>query len=826
MTEYDKVTYTACQGWGCHEHCVLTTYVKDGVIERTERTIVKGKNAERGGLCQKGAIMGKYPYLKERLLHPLKRVGKRGEGKFEEISWDQALDEIGSKLCELRDKYGPRSIITNTFPCGLPICFGGLSLQLALRFVHTSDCTRLHLPGVDQTATFPFGIEFGDTGYSALIDPDIMLKADHILIWGGNPIGFTRAAHTTRTLVQAQEQGSKLVAIGTVFDTTAAKADQFVPVKPGSDAALAMAMAKIIIDEDRCDYDALTRYTVAPLLVREDNGQFLRAADVMDGYDGTVFMYFDAESQSALPIERGSFEIPWGTADLRADVEVAGIHCKTAFVKLIERLEPYTPEYQETITGVPAETCVQMIHEYLDANVASIFENLGFRYSTATHSIRAINLLPMLSGNFTKEGGRFINCPLSDGFGVSLNEPEVMWPDGFENVKGECAQFVEILDALEDPEHATQQYKAFINPFANPLHCWPNPQTFGEKFLDRLELVVVFELRETDTTAWADYVLPECTPFEREEIIAPSANCVVLQEPAIEPLGESKPPAFIWGEIAKRYGLGAYFDKTTEEWHRMRLAGQDLDKATDSTDLAQSGIPNSGTAGMSDDTAGVISYDRLKEEKIILITDNEDNDVYAQSPMQFGTPTGRVEFYCEALYDVDFAITKWEPLLVWSDEPEKYPLRLFPGRHRVFMQSQFHEFPELRQIGGESPSVTLNPITARERGISEGDIVEVFNHRGSVRTRAEISEAYPPGMAHLWYAYPKKDHMTNPPTVLSAALSSRETETPFSKRWGKVWLDQNVAQGVPQVLIFQNGSLDTVETLWEDMCDVRKVEEA
>ena len=431
-----------------------------------------------------------------------------------------------------------------------------------------------------------------------------------------------------------------------------------------------------------------------------------------------------------------------------------------------------------------------------------IFINAGMRYANGVQSVRAVCLLPLLSGNFARRGGRIFTTPISDGQLISLNEPLMMWPEGIENTKGIHVQLTEVLDSFNNPDG--QQYKAFINPYANPIHCWPNPDVLGKQFLDKLDLVVVFEIRETDTCLWADYVLPECTSFEREELIAPAANCIILQEPAIEPLGEAKPPSFIWGEIAKRFGLGKYFEGMDDEaWNRLRIA--------------------SGDPALN--CPEPITYERLKEEKIIPMNVVDDNDKFAYTEHTYQTPTGRYEFYVETLVDVDNALTTYIPPRLIERADEKYPLQLYPGRHRVFMQSQFYEFPELRAIGGDRPTVALNPVTAKERGIKEGDLVEVYNHRGSVKTYASITEAFPPGMAHLWYAYPKKDHIENPPTVLSSTLSSNETYDEFAYKWGEQWLKQNLEVGVPEITLLFGGP-NYVETLWDDLCEVRKIEEA
>ena len=111
---------TACPGWGDHEYCVLKTVVKDGKIIRTEPVDYTGAEKGEAYVCQKGVMACRQPYNKDRLTTPLKRVGERGEGKWEEISWDQALDEIGEKLCKIRDEYGPDKVVLWNLGAGVP----------------------------------------------------------------------------------------------------------------------------------------------------------------------------------------------------------------------------------------------------------------------------------------------------------------------------------------------------------------------------------------------------------------------------------------------------------------------------------------------------------------------------------------------------------------------------------------------------------------------------------------------------------------------------------------------------------------------------------
>ncbi|HIW75789.1 molybdopterin-dependent oxidoreductase [Gordonibacter sp.] len=824
MSENENFVYTACQGWGCHEHCVLKTYVKDGVIERTERAILKGPRAERHRVCQKGMVVGKLPYIKERILHPLKRTGERGEGKFEQISWDQAIEEITEKMQDSIEKYGPETVMVNTFCCGIVGGVGALETALTLRLIFTSGATRFHFPIIDVAGQWEYNIEDGDGGFTIMSDTDALADAKYLITWGGNPVGWTRAAHTTRTIIDAQEKGMKLVHIGLVYDCTAAKADQFIPINAATDAALALAMAKIVIDEDRVDEDALLKYTCAPLLIRDDNGQYLREADIKEGGDPKTLLCWDKTTNGPAPIGpaesidrdledrtfssfanyRTNTTVSAEDLDPELDkiVEINGIACKTAFAKLKEHLEPWTPEKQESITGVPAQVAIDLVHEYMDADPGCIYLNDGLRYSNGGQAYRAINLLPILTGNFAKRGGRITISPLGDGETVYLNDTEMTMPDGYENMKGNQVSFDEILESFDHPER--QQYRVYLNTYVNPVHAWPNPKVVCDQFLKRLDLMIDIDFRMTDSTAWADYVLPVCTPFEREEILA-TANTMTLLEAAIEPMGESKPPSFIYSIFAKAMGVGDYFEGMEDaDWHRLRLSGGD----------PKLGGPEP------------ITYERLKEEKTIpLYGAVDDTDVYARKAWKFDTVSGRYEFYCEDLAGAGGGFgTYEEPRLHDPEKLADYPLQMYPGRHRVFMQTQFTEFPELTAIGGDKPRVSLNPATAKERGIKEGDLIEVYNYQGKMTSVATLSEAFPPGMAHVWYAYPKKFHRDNPPTVLSTTLTGPEAHTPMADEWERINTAKSLAAGVPKALIY-NG-LDRVETYWEDLCEVRKIEEA
>ncbi|MGI6216872.1 MAG: molybdopterin-dependent oxidoreductase, partial [Coriobacteriales bacterium] len=216
MAGEESFVYTSCPGWGDHDYCVLKTIVKDGKIERMEPVTYSGPEVVDGHICQKGCLAGRQPYDPTRLKKPLKRVGERGEGKWEEISWDQALDEIGAKLNDIKEKYGPQSVVIWNLRAGVPPAYS-MEALMPERFGNAFGATcPMASIGLDNG---PFYTEFylvGSTAQHVLIDPRILDDTDLIYIWGCNPI--ENQMRCAQNLVRARDGGAKIVDIGLIFD--------------------------------------------------------------------------------------------------------------------------------------------------------------------------------------------------------------------------------------------------------------------------------------------------------------------------------------------------------------------------------------------------------------------------------------------------------------------------------------------------------------------------------------------------------------------------------------------------------------------------------
>lgn len=820
-----KVTYHACQGWGCHEQCIVECHTKDGKLVRTQRAIVPGV-PNKNQICMKGVLSSKIPYAENRLTHPLKRVGERGEGKFERISWDQALDEIAAKLQEVIDKYGSRAIVTNHFPCGYPGSYGALQNDLTVRWTFTMDSSALESEAVDLPA-FGTTVDMGE--FTVTERGPIRQSENMIIIWGGNPLGYTRPACTTRDIIDAHERGVKLIHVSNMYDVTSAMCDEWVPVKSSTDAALALAMAHVIVEDGRVDTEFMIRETVAAYLVRSDTGMFLRESDVVDGGSAERFvvmgtngdlsfidrivtqeaahagMGMSATENREVSKDDGSVKkqkefsvLP----ELAFDGKANGIACKTAYALLLEHLDKYTPEYQESITGVPAQTCIDLARAYSDATPATIFTLLGNRYLNTIQTARAILLLTYLTGNLGKPGGSLVNHGNEHHSATLMNSAPVMFPPDFNPMNGYRVSIMEILDSMSDPDK--QQYKAWLNVMGNPLLNWPNKALWRERILPNMDLVVSVEIRMTDTCKYSDYVLPEVTTFERYEVFSGQADQITLCEPAIEPVGEAKDAAWIWNGLATRLGHPDAFPYTNEEFAFMKAGA--------------------GNSCMQSPDGQPITVERLLKEKSCHLDLPMGGDWDRFTTEAWPTMTGRLEFYSETFVDLGEPMATLHPSIV-SDSPlkEEYPLQFYIGRHKYFMQGQYTNIPENLNLTKNQFGVAINPAEAERRGMVDGETVEVFNQRGCMKTKLHLRNDIPVGMVHTWYSFDETWYPdTDSPQVLATPSNTHESATPLMRTlWGKL-AGEMAAGGAPQQLIITPGKY-CGEVILDVLCDIRKV---
>ncbi len=724
----EKVFYNMCPAAGCHQNCVLKLWVRDGKIYKVESADYPDDPAERC-ICLRGLSSLRLVYHPDRLKYPLKRVGERGEGKWERITWDEAFDTIASKLLEVKEKYGPESV---------EVSFGGSSSEgillsgwlLGPRFANAWG-TGGYLEGLGW-------IDDGSTAAASLLTLGVS-EQDHtakdfihskmVILWGFNPA--VTNYREMKFILDARDKGVKIVVIGPVFNATAAKADWWIPIRPGTDAALALAMMNVIINEGHYDKGYMAKHTVGPFLVREDNKAFLKSAN--------KYLVWDEKSNSAK-----SYDTVASPA-LLGDFTVDGAHCKPAFQLLVERASQYPPEKAAEITGVPAETIRKLALEYATSKPAAI--RVAFGMSRTFHgclNYRAIIPLAAITGNIGIHGGgasmEGVTTP------IGLNFKKVTSP--FETSGAKVAldeeggvnrvSLIGGMKTIPGAQNATRGWaairdgkpypiKAFIRTYRNPLVCSGHIDGWREIY-KQMELLVVSDIFMTRTAEWADIVLPEATIFERDDI-GMKRSYIVRLEKAIEPLYEAKPPLEIWSELARRVGLGQYFQFTAQDYIEMLL---------DSDHPSVAGI----------------TPERLEKEKIVRV------NFPATPPVPFAdkvfpTPSGRIEFYQERLaeFGEELPIHK-ESLESPRSSPlaQKYPLTFFTVKWHTRSHSLLANVDWMQEIAPEA-LLHINPVDARKRGIKDDDVVVAFNDRGKVKIKARLNEAFPPGVVNVYHGW-------------------------------------------------------------------------
>ena len=792
LKEGESFVYTACPGWGDHDYCALKTIVKDGKIVRMEKVDYTGPEADEGHICQKGCLVGRQPYDPKRLKKPLKRVGERGEGKWEEISWDQALDEIGEKLCQIRDEHGPQSVAIWNLRAGVPPAYG-LEALMPERFTNAFGATcPMESIGLDNG---PFYTEFysvGSTARHVLIDPKVMNGTDLIYVWGCNPI--ENQMRFAQALVRARDAGAKIIDIGLIFDGTAGFADEFYGIKPSTDGDLAIGMINYILQNNLHDEPYLIRRSVAAYMVDDETGMLAR-----DEYG--FYLVYDKDADAIASVAPKGGELPSMNLALEGSFEYNGKKMTPVFQLLKELAAQYPLEKVSETCGLPVSVIEKLAYDWATTEKAFICSGYGLRYHNTNETYRLQHLLGIICGKFSRPGAGVIEGLQLQGWPISYNEAAVQRPDG--TLASLKSNVVRRANWFAEAEAPGSPYKALLVAGGNPVHQQPDRQRWLD-IVNQMDLVVDYDIWMTDTGEIADYVLPDCMSFEREDIISGSCyDHIVLQEPAITPPEGCDPrdPVFYWSELAKRVGLGEYFTKTGPEYIDMML---------------NTYYPL--IAGIQPK----VTYERLKQEKMIRIAAPaipwnpwmDPNEV-------FPNDTGRFEIYAERLKDYGLALSHPVDVNYLGKDPE-HPFQLFTGRQRFFMQSSFTDDPITVELSGDTPSTRINPKDAVKLGLKYDDKVEVYNDRGHVITRLEIDECVPAGTVHVWFGWRARHFEEGTYAEMVHQCPNLDSQGPVEDKWWADWCAAgNIGNSTLNPMATLMGSTDCY---WDSVCNIRKYE--
>jgi DMSO reductase family type II enzyme molybdopterin subunit len=413
---WDRVSkgthYVNC---GYQRGCAWNVYVKDGIVWREEQVgDYRQTNPEvpdfnpRG--CQKGACYSDRMYDASRLTHPLKRVGERGEGKWKRISWDEALTDIADATIDAMtsERDGPGSIYWD-LGSGMSNGCHGLGLTRTGYLLDTpilENTTEIgdHMPGVTTTlGKIIFNSSMDDLHYS-----------DLILIWGGNP-NYTHIPNA-HFIYEARYNGAYVVTIAPDYSPSAIHADEWISVNVGSDAALGLSMAQVMIEEGIYNADFVAEQTDMPLLVRLDDGKLLRQSDIEPGGADDVFFIHDAEAGGLREAPRRSLALdgirPQLEGEFRIETAAGAIQVTTVFECLKEQLKGYTPEQTAGITGVSPASVRRLARRIAGAKACSNVCQSNFsKFYHGMEMERAALLVFALAGQFGRRGAGYSAIP-------------------------------------------------------------------------------------------------------------------------------------------------------------------------------------------------------------------------------------------------------------------------------------------------------------------------------------------------------------------------------------------------------------------------------
>jgi len=672
-----EVVHAACPH-DCPDACGVLITVEDG-----RATKIQGDSQHpvtRGFLCAKVAKYLDRVYSPDRVLYPMRRITAKGLASgsgsarsfapgqpgaavptldWQRITWDEALEEITSRFRAIIAEFGSEAI--------LPYSYGGALGALNGASMDRRFFGRVGASQLERTicsAAGEAGIE-SVMGAKLGTEPEQFIHSRYIIAWASNIHGNN--VHLWPFIVEARRRGAKLVVIDPYRTRTAACADWYLPINPGTDGALALAMMHVIIGEGLHDADYVAKYTL--------------------GFD-----------------------------------------------QLCEKVKAYPPERVTQWTGIGAEDIRTLAREYATTRPSVIRVNYGVQRSenggTAT---RAIAMLPCIIGSLKVVGGG-IHLSTSGAFDLNkdaLRRPGLK-PEGMQHPP-RVVNMVELgkaLNTLSDPP-----VKALFVYNSNPAAVCPNHNEVV-RGLKRPDLfTVVHEQFFTDTTDYADIVLPATTFFEHKDLQTAYGHYYLqVSEQAIEPLGECRANVEVFRALAQRMGFNE------------ACFGESVDEMID------------GALASSNPWLEGISRERLERERQVRLNfsgkwsvasgQSETSEPFL--PFAYGnfrTPSGKAELYSEAMKALGL-----DPVAEFTPPSESrhgietnFPLELLARKADNFLNSTFSNQPSIQEME-ETNLLEMHSTDAQARGIADGETVRVYNRRGEIFLQARVDGAIQPGV--------------------------------------------------------------------------------
>ena len=668
-----KIVHAVCSH-DCPDSCaVLVTVNAEGRAVKVQGD--PSHPVTQGFLCGKVAKYLDRVYSPQRLLHPLRRKAGVAKGPLQKGREMEAFERVSwdEALEGIAARLKEAADIHGPESV-LPYSYAGTIGLLGYGSMDRRFFHRLGASRLDRTICAEAGGEAWKLVYGKKLGTpnEEFPRAKMIIAWGANIHGNN--VHLWPFVEQARRNGGRLIVIDPYRTRTAALADWHIAIRPGTDVALALGMMHVILRDGLEDREYIERMT-------------------------------------------------------------------HGFAELAERVREYTPERVAEWTGLTAAEVEQLAREYGTAQPAVIRMNYGVQRSeNGGTAARAIAMLPVLTGAWRHQGG---GAQMSTSGAFKFNSMAIERPDLMKaSSLGRAARVVNMsrlghaLTELGTTQPDGPRVHALFVYNSNPAAIAPN-QNAVRRGMERGDLfTVVHEQFLTDTTDYADFVLPATTFLEHTDIQGAYGHYYLQKSTqAIEPLGEARSNVWLFGQLAKRMGFTeACFDDSAEEMIR-----QALDPGADGY---------SRNFGMEHVTPEALA--ELGHVALGFYRDEDRETFLPYSEGEMPTASGRIEFYSEVLKAAGA-----DPLPAFHAPVEsrtgpdagRFPLEFLPRKADNYMNSTFANLDGHRTMEAKtSQRLEMHAVDAGARGIADGDAVRVWNDRGSLRLTALVSDKIPAGV--------------------------------------------------------------------------------
>ena len=745
----------------CRSRCGCEVILENDQLIRIE-PLPSHPSGEK--LCPKGKAAAELIYHPDRLKYPMRRTSPKGMANptWKRVCWQEALDEIAGQMKRIKTDHGAEQVAFSiTTPSGTHMsdCISWVERFIRAygspNSIYSTEICNWHK---DIASRLTYGTDIGTPDFA---------NTDCILLWGHNPAATWLARSVE--IQKAVKRGAKLIVVDPRATFYAKRADCWLQVQPGTDQALALGIANLLLKSDRFDQEFVREWTNAGLLVREDTGAFLKESDISSSGSDEVLFAASANTNKLIKYDQSRGIWSSGQPDLIASRQINTndgiITCRSSLKIFAEVAAEYTPERIIEATGIGEEQlkkAAEIISE--SASIAYYAWNGVGQSTTASQTDRAISILYGLTGSYGRKGGNVPGsaAPFNDISGHDLlnkNQRSKALGLAKRPIGPGLMGWVMARDVYSAVLEKTPYQIRMLMSFGGNLLASQPETDRAKRAFEKLEFHVHCDFFLNETAKYADIVLPVSTSWEREGLRTgfdsslEGMRRVQLKLPVISPIGEARSDTDVALELARRLGLSkVMFNCDPNQGYAYILASSGVNLEELRANPEGVNLPNA---------VGLCKY----REK------------------GFPTPTKLLEIYSEQMLCAGFSPVPYlDTLNLPAEKNSSFPLKLSCAKTIAYCHSQGRNIPSLRRLAPD-PIVEISVETATERGIKMDDWVKIKTRTGHFIARAKLDKNLNKGAIFAQHGWTVSDVHDDPNwigdplvTNMNQAISTEECD--------------------------------------------------